>query len=183
MKLYAKWIENALELANAKDNREPIIEAITSGKLYNVTLADRILYKDGDWNTLCLPFDVDDFTGTPLEGATVKTLTSTSFEDGMLTMTFTDYANNLTAIEAGVPYIVKWNKPDGYNVNRSNFDISDPVFEGVTIRPPPPKLRPTMWTSSVPTHQRLSMRKEARNITSISALRTASTIPHAVATR
>ena len=29
------------------------------------------LYKDGDWNTICLPFSIADLTGTPLEGATV----------------------------------------------------------------------------------------------------------------
>jgi hypothetical protein len=29
---------------------------------------------------------------------------------------------------------VKWSKPDGYDTNPSNFDISNPVFENVTIK-------------------------------------------------
>ena len=89
---------------------------------------DRTLYKDGGWNTLCLPFDVEDgddtddisFSGTPLEGATVKTLSSSSFAGGTLTLNFTD----VSRIEAGKPYIVKW---------ESGEDIYQPQFEGVTI--------------------------------------------------
>ena len=89
----------------------------------NVTLQDRTLYRDGDWNTLCLPFAVSDFTGTPLEGATVKELqtTTSNLTDGTLTLNFSD---DLTSIEAGKPYIVKW---------ASGEDITNPVFSGVTI--------------------------------------------------
>ena len=92
-----------LSLADNADNSTTISGA--DGYLANVTLAGRTLYKDGAWNTLCLPFNVDSFTGTPLEDATVKTLTSTSFSGGTLTMDFTD---GVTSIEAGKPYIVKW---------------------------------------------------------------------------
>ena len=78
-------------------------------------LKGRTLWKDGDWNTLCLPFNVVDgddtdgisFSGTPLEGAIVKTLGSSEFTDGTLTLNFTDVAS----IEAGRPYIVKWQLP------------------------------------------------------------------------
>ena len=87
----------------------------------NVALVGRTLYKDGSWNTLCLPFSISDCTGTPLEGATVKTLASTTFSDGTLTMNFTE---DLTGIEAGKPYIVKW---------AEGTDIANPVFTGVTI--------------------------------------------------
>ena len=103
--LYAKWEVNKLELANNADNDDNIDAASGDGLYYDVTLSGRTLYHDGDWNTLCLPFDVDDFTDTPLEGATVKTLTSSDFNDGTLTLTFSD---DLTSIEAGKPYIVKW---------------------------------------------------------------------------
>ena len=92
-----------ISLADYADNSTTINTA--KGYLAEVTLAGRTLYKDGAWNTLCLPFNVDSFTGTPLEGATVKTLASTSFSGGTLTMDFTDA---VTSIEAGKPYIVKW---------------------------------------------------------------------------
>lgn len=29
---------------------------------------------------------------------------------------------------------MKWSKPDGYDTNPSNFDVSNPVFENVTIK-------------------------------------------------
>ena len=94
----------------------------------DVTLADRTLYKDGDWNTLCLPFNVK-LKGSVLEGATVKKLNGekSSLEDGKLTLTFEDEKEELTA---GIPYIIKWEQGD---------DITNPVFEGVDIS----SIRPT----------------------------------------
>ena len=88
--------------------------------LRRVALLGRTLYKDGNWNTLCLPFDISNFTGTPLEGATVKELDSStsSLDNGMLTLNF----NTITSISAGKPYIVKW---------ESGSDIENPVFENV----------------------------------------------------
>ncbi len=122
---------SAISLADASDNSE-IISGY-NGKTVSVTLSGRTLWKDGAWNTLCLPFalgdsDPDDnltFTGTPLEGATVKTLSSTAFDSktGTLTLNFSD--DDLTAIEAGKPYIVKWAAGDA--------NIENPVFSGVTI--------------------------------------------------
>lgn len=93
-----------------------------NGQTIDVQLRDRTLYRDGTWNTLCLPFNLTSFEGMPLEGATVKTLTSTSFAGDTLTMNFSD---NLTSIEAGRPYIVKWTTPAA--------DIVSPVFNLVTI--------------------------------------------------
>ena len=100
----ANWWMEEMELANAADNSSAIITAEASGMHNNVTLTDRTLYRDGDWNTLCLPFGIGNLIGTPLEGFTVKTLTSSDFDNGTLTMNFSD---DLTSIEAGVPYIVK----------------------------------------------------------------------------
>ena len=107
--LYARWTTMPLTLASNTDNSNTISTAAGEGMHYEVTLAGRTLYRDGDWNTLCLPFDVDDFSGTPLVGATVKTLSSSEFAGGTLTMTFSD---DQTSIDAGVPYIVKWTKAD-----------------------------------------------------------------------
>ncbi len=108
-----------ITLADDGDNSTTISDA--HGFVADVTLQGRTLYKDGAWNTLCLPFSVDDFAGTPLEGATVKTLASTSFSNGTLTMDFTE---DVSTIEAGKPYIVKW---------ANGTDIESPVFTGVTI--------------------------------------------------
>ena len=109
-----------ISLADNADNGEKLYKY--NGKAaHSVTLSGRTLYKDGKWNTLCLPFSVDNFTGTPLEGATVKTLASTGFSGGTLTMTFSE---DVSSIEAGTPYIVKWD---------TGTDIVNPVFNGVII--------------------------------------------------
>ena len=124
----------SISLANAADNSTTINDA--NGYVANVTLTGRTLYKDGAWNTLCLPFNVNNFTGTPLEGATVMELGNsggckTGFDSatGTLTLDFVD-AN---MIEAGHAYIVMWTKPSGYDGHESDFDIRNPVFNGVTV--------------------------------------------------
>lgn len=88
-----------------RDNNKYINEMVSDTYTYSVMLVDRTLYKDGGWNTLCLPFGMNDLNGTPLDGATVKTLSSTGLgNDGTLTLNFTD----ATGLEAGRPYLVKW---------------------------------------------------------------------------
>ena len=114
--------ETELELANAGDNSQKLFEWDECEA--NVTLKDRTLTKSGEWNTLCLPFSLASFTGTPLEGAVVKELnTSTSnlASDGTLTLNFT----TVSSITAGKPYIVKWTDTSG--------TVSDPVFNDVEI--------------------------------------------------
>ena len=122
--MYAKLTKNELALADDSSNDEAIEAAAASGKVYEVTLSGRTLYKDGAWNTLCLPFDVT-ISGSVLNGAVVKTLSSSGYdsETGTLTLNFTD---NLTEIEAGKPYIVKWDGDGTQN-------IVSPIFKGVTI--------------------------------------------------
>ena len=94
-----------ITLADAADNSATI--AAADGAILDVTLQGRTLYKDGDWNTLCLPFDVE-ISGSVLDGdgVDVRTLSSSSFEDGMLTLTFTG-KGDVTKMEAGKPYIIK----------------------------------------------------------------------------
>jgi hypothetical protein len=124
-----KCLCGLLSLSNSGDNA-PVISANDS-KTQPVVLTGRTLYKDGSWNTLCLPFELSNFTGTPLEGATVKTLTSASFsDDGTLTLNFSE--NSMTSIEAGKPYIVKWTKEAGY-VDDDAHNIVNPMFNEVTI--------------------------------------------------
>ena len=116
--------DNAIELANSTSNTNLISK--WDGVTANVTLADRILYKDGNWNTLCLPFDVT-IADSPLAGTGVeaKTLTSASLTGGTLTLMF---GNAVTELQAGVPYIIKWNN------DATNPTISNPVFQNVMVK-------------------------------------------------
>ena len=130
----ATFIENVLELADAANNTTTI--AVAEGKTYKVTLSGRTLYKDGDWNTLCLPFDVTaaqmEESTHPLYGATIKELDTTGTYDNdkqtgfdASTGTLYLYFKDATSIEAGKPYIVKW--------TTTGDNIVNPVFSGVTI--------------------------------------------------
>jgi hypothetical protein len=92
-----------LTLADDADNTE--ILRGKDGRTYRtVVLSGRTLYRDGRWNTLCLPFSIDDFTGSPLEGATAMALGSAALNGGLLALDFT----NATSIAAGRPYLVRW---------------------------------------------------------------------------
>ena len=99
-----------------------------NNKTVDVQLNDRKFYKDGYWNTLCLPFDisVEELAEEthPFFGADIRTFTSSSFSDGELTLNFTD-KGAVTSITAGTPYIVRWS---GGGV------IEYPIFKQVTIK-------------------------------------------------
>lgn len=107
---------------NGSDNTALIKK--NDGRTGNVKLAGRILYKDGKWNTLCLPFPLP-LEGSVLAGAEARTLSTASLINGVLTLNFGDPVSELTA---GTPYIIKW--ADGE-------DITDPVFTNVTISKDP----------------------------------------------
>jgi len=115
---------------NATDNSD-VIDS-NNGKACQVTLTDRKLWKDGYWNTICLPFDVEDsddadgitFSGTPLAGAEARELTEATITGTTLNLTFSDPVDMLSA---GTPYIIKWAN------DTEHPTIDDPVFNGVTI--------------------------------------------------
>ena len=112
-----------LSLSDAASNSTAIDNA--NGLVYNVTLSGRTLYKDGKWNTLCLPFDVtvgsgqmEDATAMTFDGETSGFVAST----GVLTLNFVGVDEGRT-ITAGTPFIVKW----------TGTDVTNPVFSGVTV--------------------------------------------------
>ena len=119
---------SVLPLADNADNA--MVIAGSDGRLADVTLQGRTLYKDGSWNTLCLPFALNATqTAEMLDNPeALMTLKSTSFEGGTLTLTF----EAATAIEAGKPYIVKWSRANDYtDVNAHN--LYAPTFPCVPI--------------------------------------------------
>ena len=110
-------------LADNADNTATICSIVMHNDgLTDIILKDRTLYKDGHWNTLCLPFSLT-IANSPLAGADVRELSSASFADGVLDLEFTE-EGSVTALEAGVPYIIKW---------ASGSDIFEPRFDGVTL--------------------------------------------------
>ena len=127
-------LQPCLALADAASNTAAITDH--ASQTLAVALSGRTLYKDGSWNTLCLPFAVEDFTGTIFADAKVMTLgnsqaCNTGFDaaTGTLNLDFVE----ADEIEPGVPYIVKWTRPDDYEGHESDYDISSPTFTGVTV--------------------------------------------------
>ena len=119
---------SVLPLADNADNATVITGS--DGRLADVTLQGRTLYKDGSWNTLCLPFALNATqTAEMLDNPeALMVLKSTSFEGGTLTLTFED----ATAIEAGKPYIVKWSRANDYTDDNAH-NLYAPVFPCVPI--------------------------------------------------
>ena len=116
-------------LTNDADNTKTINDY--SGLVADVTLSGRTLYKDGAWNTLCLPFNIDATATATLLGTegTLMELDTEAAVDGHKTGLegTTLYLNfkNATSITAGTPYIIKWDNSDS--------DLVNPLFTGVTI--------------------------------------------------
>lgn len=126
-----------LEMMMERDEFLQLNSGLTTNEInYNLALNDRILWKNGKWNTLCLPFSVSNFVGTPLERAIVKTFTDSDYDNStggqVLTLTF---SANLNSIEAGKPYIVKWNPTyvDEWENDVNEENCENPEFKNVTI--------------------------------------------------
>ncbi len=119
----ALYKETAFTLFDTGDNTAAI--TVAEGHSCNVTLQNRVLYRDGAWNTLCLPFDVVVGSGQ-MAGATAMTMNAaqSGFDSasGLLTLSF-DGVGEGSTIAAGTPFIVKW----------TGKDVINPVFGGMTI--------------------------------------------------
>ncbi len=113
-------VTRSITLENNANNASLINS--NNGKKADVKLNGRTFDKNGSWFPLCLPFDVDNFDGTPLEGAVVKEFSSSSFSQGMLSLGF----KGVQKIEAGKPYLVKWEEEGQSVVN--------PEFHAVVIK-------------------------------------------------
>ena len=98
------------------ENSDNIVEAADN---VNVTLK-RTFYKDGEWNTLCLPFAVAD-AKTAFDNAELREVDTQNSPDNTIVF------KEATAIEAGKPYLIKWANSSSEAVN------VEKKFEGVTL--------------------------------------------------
>ncbi len=106
------------------------LTTLADGQPHDIMLLGRTLYKDGDWNTLCLPFDVTVGSDVMADATAMTLRTSDSgfnSESGELTLNF-DAVTSGSTIAAGTPFIAKWT---GSNVTASN--VTAPVFSGVSV--------------------------------------------------
>ncbi len=135
-------LNSILNLLDNEDNRT-VINLYDGEENVTVTLSGRTLYKDGAWNTICLPFSLtaEQISTYLSPEADIRALSADIVYDGKTTgfdndnntliLNFTPKApaaGSVTTIEAGRPYIIKWD-----NTNNTNETITNPVFTGVTI--------------------------------------------------
>ncbi len=134
------WHEDLMEIPlidDRIDNDYTIAE--NDGKIVNVLLVGRSFRKDGKWSTIVLPFDVDLTThGCPLHGAIIRTVAdqANAISGTTLNLTFGVKQNEEgeeDILMAGVPYLIRWERPDDYEGNESMYDIENPLFRGVKI--------------------------------------------------
>lgn len=114
-----------VQLSETDDNSGTL--TTYNGQTRNVELSGRTLYKDGYWNTLCLPFDLT-LGGSVLKGdgvvAKVLDGTHTSLNSaGLLSLTFTSIDVDAT-IPAGTPFIIKWNNTGSHLTNVRFCDVT-----------------------------------------------------------
>ena len=98
---------------------ENSVNTIETYENANVTLK-RTFYKDGEWNTLCLPFAVAD-AKTAFDGAELREVDTKNSNGNTIVF------KEATAIEAGKPYLIKWAKTPNEVCDFVN------TFEGVTL--------------------------------------------------
>ena len=113
-----------------------------------VRLKDRTLYKDNNWNTICLPFDLTpaQFSASPLAGSLVYKMDeiNTGYypngqevpiaryrkDDPVLFLFFQNVQANRKGLERGVPYLVKWSSStDGDLVDNSSVKGAKKVHQ------------------------------------------------------
>ena len=123
--------EEAMQLFAIKDNviynSGEIIHFVDDLNITttNVMLQGRTLYRDGRWQTICLPFSVDlTDEDSPLYQAIAYKLQSATIEGNTITA---DFGSPVTQLEANVPYIIKWNKNLGLE------DLKNPIFMDATF--------------------------------------------------
>lgn len=125
-------------LRNNADNSDAIaLMEAADAKIgsFKVQLTGRTFYKDGSWNTICLPFTVSDIENNSIlggDGVELWQFNDCSFDadEGELTLEFTNCKeeDSTTDIIAGRPYLIRWT-----NASDPNETINEPVFTEVTI--------------------------------------------------
>jgi len=141
------------KLENDGNNSQLLLEYSDDGYPVTVRLKDRTLYKDGDWNTLCLPFDMTaaQIANSPLAGALIYKMDETitkyypngydSYNYPVLYFHFVSATSSSPVIQAGKPYLVKWTSPDGFTDDGHLVDNTwdsnnrhDLDFSNVTVK-------------------------------------------------
>ncbi len=107
---YPVRLARTVVVLDEMDETAAFLAKLPSASTKSFALMRRTLYKDGYFNTICLPFDVPNIEASPLKGAEVYT-----FEGGTVSGTTGNEQLNLSVsplagkrLSAGVPYLIQW---------------------------------------------------------------------------
>jgi len=138
-------VASACKLNSSGDNSQTINELFYNPNVdthkYNISvrLMNRTLYKDGNWNTICLPCDLteDQIKASPLAGAQIKKMDAVNtgyYQNGYnipsanintTEPTLILWFEDAKEIKAGKPYLVKWNEGSDLVDNTADVDPKD----------------------------------------------------------
>lgn len=104
------------------DDPETFATKLEAANDFDFAVVRRTLYKDGAFNTICLPFNVANIENSPLAGADVYEFVSGEVADGLLQVNIEKVTTG--AMEKGVPYLIRW--------GNTNQTISILTFNGLT---------------------------------------------------
>ena len=107
---YSVRLARTVVILDEMDETDAFLDKLPEARTKSFALMLRTLYKDGYFNTICLPFDVPDIEDSPLAGAEVYT-----FDGGTESGTTGNEQLNLSvsplvgnSLSAGVPYLIQW---------------------------------------------------------------------------
>ena len=121
---YSVRMAKTLTVLDEKDNETTFTSKFATARMKDYALMIRSLYKDGYFNTICLPFDVNSIAASPLAGAEIYT-----FDGGRVVNTGSGNELQLQLspltgdqLEKGVPYMLRWTSGD---------DLSFLIFDNI----------------------------------------------------
>ena len=130
---YPVRLARTVVVLDEMDETAAFLAKLPEARTKSFALMRRTLYKDGYFNTICLPFDVPNFEASPLAGAEVYT-----FDGGTESGTTGDEQLNLSVsplvgnrLSAGVPYLIQW-------ANTGEVMMENWVAEGTSEAPSDP---------------------------------------------
>ena len=134
------------ETSDNVDGIETAMAALIGAGTTDLTI-NRTLYKDGFFNTLCLPFSLNasELAASPLAGCKLYSLSDASYDGDNLYLTIAEE----TSIVAGMPYLIKWSY--GSNITSMTFtDVTVTASTGSTVTKGSVRFVGTIGRSTLP---------------------------------
>ncbi len=124
---YSVRLAQTVTVLDENDDASTFATKFAAADNEDFALMKRTLYKDGYFNTICLPFDVNSIAASPLAGAEIYTFDGGRVVDTGAGTELQLQLSPLTGdqLEKGVPYMLRWTSGDNLS-----FLIFDNIIWG-----------------------------------------------------